>query len=66
MEIKCPNCSKVASELIVCESCQTVGCSRCMIKTNQRWLCYNCKSGKPVELATEQAKDEVELFSMFE
>lgn len=70
MGIYCPNCNSISTELLACDSCQIVGCVRCVTKLNKQWLCHNCKTGKPiedkpVEKREELKKESSDLFSMF-
>ncbi|MBM3228786.1 hypothetical protein FJZ20_02805 [Candidatus Pacearchaeota archaeon] len=71
MGISCPNCSQLVIELMACDSCQTIGCIRCVSKSNKQWLCPNCKSGRPkenvniIEKNPEMKKESSDLFSMF-
>jgi hypothetical protein len=71
MGIYCPNCNSISTELLACDSCETVGCIRCVIKFNKQFLCHNCKSGRPkenektVEKNQEMKKEASDLFSMF-
>jgi len=46
MDFFCPNCKSKTTELIECDSCQSIGCPRCMRRNNKVWVCYDCKSGK--------------------
>jgi hypothetical protein len=32
-------------EMVECESCNTIGCVRCITKIGGRWLCGSCRSG---------------------
>ncbi len=45
MKVECPRCGTEAVELIVCEICNKVGCTRCITKQNKQWVCNKCKSG---------------------
>lgn len=61
MKLNCPNCGKLVTELLDCDSCQTIGCIRCVRRSNKQWLCHNCKNG----IVVEKKEETSELFSMF-
>ena len=63
MELQCPSCNNFVTELVACDSCETVGCIRCVIRTNKQWLCHTCKDKKPEQI--EEKNETADLFSMF-
>ena len=42
MDIFCPNCKTKTDELIECDNCGAVGCSKCIRKKYGRWVCHKC------------------------
>lgn len=62
--MKCPRCNSVTRELIVCDSCQTVGCIKCITKYSKQWICGECKSGGRYS-SQESSSPESALASMF-
>ncbi len=55
--IRCPRCNSLTKELIACEICNSIGCTRCIIKKNKKWVCENCRK--------EKQKPETALASLF-
>ncbi len=47
MGVKCPTCRNVTSELMSCEGCGRIGCSRCVVKHSRQWLCDGCRKNGP-------------------
>ena len=44
IEMKCPKCKSETKELIACENCGAIGCTRCMKKKYGRWTCHKCET----------------------
>lgn len=63
MELKCPRCNSLVAELIECDSCNTIGCIKCVRKYNKQWVCDGCKSSNKYLQETVKASEN--LFSMF-
>lgn len=61
MEIKCPRCGSSSNELIECESCKKIGCVKCIIQKNKKWVCGDCSSGNTYQ----QASDPSPLSAIF-
>ncbi|MCD6226783.1 MAG: hypothetical protein J7J93_03260 [Candidatus Aenigmarchaeota archaeon] len=43
IQIKCPKCGSTTNELIECEDCGAIGCTRCMKKKYGKWVCHKCE-----------------------
>lgn len=54
MGVDCPNCGVAVHELVSCDSCQTIGCVRCIVRHNRQWVCGKCKSGNYVQPSQSQ------------
>ena len=46
INIKCPNCGNPTHELIACEECGAIGCTRCMKKRYGKWVCHKCEDSE--------------------
>lgn len=57
MKIKCPICGSTTTELMECDVCGSIGCSRCIHKKSDKWICHTCEK--------EPEKKTYDLFSMF-
>lgn len=57
MALDCPGCLNNTTEILACDSCNNLGCARCIVKSNKQWICNSCKSGI--------AKQPDNIFSMF-
>ena len=62
--MNCPNCKSAVLELMACDRCNTVGCVRCVTRSNRQWVCKSCRTGEPAHAAAAP-KSEGGLFSMF-
>ena len=62
MEFRCPRCNSKAIELIECEDCGSIGCTRCMKRKYGRWVCFRCEEPKRryyYEIKPKRSEDKV-------
>jgi hypothetical protein len=61
--ISCPSCGSAVTELVACDTCNRVGCVRCVVRSGKQWTCNECKTG--IRTVETKAKNADGLFSMF-
>jgi len=70
MDIFCPNCKSKTDELIECDTCQTIGCPKCVRKKYSKWVCHKCPQPKYEEPKyyypeSQEEKKEEEVSNAF-
>jgi len=70
MDIFCPNCKSKTDELIECDNCRIVGCSKCIRNKYNKWVCHKCPEPKYEEQKSyypesQEKKEEEKVSNAF-
>ena len=64
MDVFCPNCKVKTIELMECEICGNLGCTKCIRKKGGKWLCQNCFNKNSDKTSSEENIGDI-FSSMF-